>query len=344
MVTEARSDAEEQLEEAAGSAIMRTPEMQQIVTDALSEIGNAATPAAVAELLEKALDDVQQQRYNELPLSKDILLPTETENGKIETSRKYSVTGDPVTITATPDEGYVLDTLTVTDAQGRAIELTDLGGGQFRFIMPEGNVNVNAVFTEAESGSEPADDVLSDFTDLIPGEWYADAIEYCVERGLMDGLSDTEFGPNTSASRAMIVTMLWRLSGEPEAEAELPFTDVADGAWYAEAIRWAASEGIVLGYEDGTCRPEQLVTREELAAVLYRFAQKQGEGFKGAWMFLLPFEDRAEISGWADEAMHWCSMHGIILGRTETLIVPGEDATRAEAAAMLMRFCKELEK
>ena len=163
-------------------------------------------------------------------------------------------------------------------------------------------------------------------------------------KGVMNGTSGTTFEPNGSATRAMVVTMLWRMAGEPAGSTTAPFTDVKAGSWYADAVNWAAETGAVKGTSETTFSPDTPVTREQLAAILYRYAQAQGKGFTGAWMFPLDFSDAASISEWADEAMHWMTMHGVITGMGDGTLAPQDNATRAQIATMFMRFCGEMEK
>ena len=289
------------------------------------------------------------------PTTYPVVGPESTENGKLIISRKEAYADEKVMLTVKPDEGYVLDSLTVTDKKGSEIALTDLGNGKFSFVMPASKATVAVSFKaigaeepneEPESKPCPMDETcpIAKFSDTTIDFWWHDGIHYCLANGLMKGVSDTEFAPNGTTSRAMIVTILWRLEGEKVANYAMSFSDVAEDMWYTEPIRWAASEGIVLGYDDGTYKPDKAITREELAAILYRYAQKKGEGFVGESMFLMPFEDLSEISDWASEAVRWCFMKGIILGRTETTFVPKATATRAEAATMMQRFCQNLEK
>jgi hypothetical protein len=189
----------------------------------------------------------------------------------------------------------------------------------------------------------PKDDScpMAAFTDLDPTMWYHDGIHFCLENGMMNGVGNGKFDPTGTTSRAMIVTILYRLEGEPEVTGENPFDDVADGQWYTNAVIWAAENKIVEGYGNGKFKPNDGITREQLATILYRYAQSKGQGFTGAWMFLLDYPDASEISSWADEAMHWCVMNGIINGKDGKL-VPGGDASRAEAATMLMRYCTKI--
>ena len=182
---------------------------------------------------------------------------------------------------------------------------------------------------------------ISAFTDADPTAWYHDGVHYVLDHGMMNGVGDGLFAPSGTTSRAMIVTILYRLENEPEVTGENPFTDVEDGKWYTDAVIWAAENKIVEGYGNGKFKSNDDITREQLATILYRYAQSKGWGFTGAWMFLLDYPDASEISSWADEAMHWCVMNGIINGKDGKL-VPGGDASRAEAATMLMRYCTKI--
>ena len=289
-----------------------------------------------------------------IPATYPVSGPESTENGKLTITSSSATAGEKVTLTAKPDEGYELDHITATDKNGNEIALTDLGNGKFSFKMPASKVTVAVGFKAAETEEPdkpetkpcPKDETcpLNRFGDTDVNAWYHDGIEYCLNNGLMKGISDSEFDPNGTTSRAMIVTILYRLEGEPAFMNDNIFSDVASGSWYEKAVVWASGKGIVLGYDDGTFQPDKAITREELAAILYRYAQMKGEGFVGASMFLMPFEDLSEISDWASESVRWCYMHHIILGRTETTFVPKATATRAEAAAMMQRFCQNLGK
>ena len=192
---------------------------------------------------------------------------------------------------------------------------------------------------DAEKAKEcPKDAIcpLTKFKDLKPSAWYHDGIHYCLERGMMNGVGDDKFSPNGNTSRAMLVTILYRMENEPAVTATNPFSDVAYGQWYTNAVIWASENKIVEGY-DGRFSPNAPITREQFSAILYRYAQSKGKGFTGTWMFNLDYPDASKVSDWANEAMHWCVMNGIINGKDGNL-VPGGNASRAEAATMLMRF------
>ena len=179
------------------------------------------------------------------------------------------------------------------------------------------------------------------FTDLDPGAWYHDGIHFALEKGLMNGYDGGLFSPNQAASRAMLVSILWRMEGRPAAETELTFSDVDAGAWYGEAVRWAASEGIVSGYSAAEFGPNDPVTREQFAVILYRYIRMHGGGFADPEESLPGFSDADGISDWAFEAVCWMTVNGILKGVEGNLLLPRETATRAQIATMLMR-CEAL--
>ena len=181
------------------------------------------------------------------------------------------------------------------------------------------------------------------FTDLDLRLWYHDGIHFCVENGLMQGLPGSLFAPGGTATRAQLVTILWRIAGEPEA-ADAGFADVSPDDWFAAAVNWAEETGIVLGYGDGSFGPADPVTREQLAAVLYRCARERGDDVaKASDVSILSFEDSAEASEWAVPALQWACSTGVIAGTTESALSPKATATRAQIAAMIMRFLVEIE-
>ena len=179
---------------------------------------------------------------------------------------------------------------------------------------------------------------IGSFEDVSDDAWYASAVRFVSEKGLMTGVSETAFDPDGTATRAMIVTILYREAGSPKTEAKSAFQDVPDGKWYTDAVIWASENQLVEGYGDGTFRPDLPISREQLAAILYRYARTKGHGFTGMWMFPLDYPDASEIASWADEAMHWMVMTGVINGVSERELSPGTDAVRAQVATMLMRF------
>ena len=256
-----------------------------------------------------------------------ITAPAKTENGSVSVSPKNASKGSTVTITVTPDSGYVLETISITDKNGNDLKLTNKGNGKYTFTMPGSKVEVKVTFMEDNS-------VLNFFYDVPNDAYYYEAVKWAVESGVTGGVGNSLFAPNQPCTRAQIVTFLWRVAGSPVVNYLMPFTDVDEGAYYAEAVRWAASTGIVTGLTETTFGTNGICTRAQAAAMIYRYAQAQGKGFTGAWMFLLPFTDVPE---WAYESVAWCYMNGVTTGASETTFAPGNDCTRAQIVTFLWR-------
>ena len=248
------------------------------------------------------------------------------ENGKIAVSPRYAERGERVTVTVTPDEGCELESLTVIDSRGDELTLTDLGNGRYRFMMPARRVEVKAIFVK--SGE------VSPFADVPNDAYYFEAVKWAAENGITGGVGNSLFAPNQPCTRAQIVTFLWRAAGSPVVNYLMPFTEVDEGAYYAEAVRWAASTGIVTSLTETTFGTDSVCTRAQAAAMIYRCAQAQGKGFTGAWMFHLPFTDVPE---WAYESVAWCYMNGVTTGVSETSFAPDNDCTRAQIVTFLWR-------
>ena len=264
----------------------------------------------------------------------------DTDHGSVSVSPRNAAKGSTVTVTARPDEGYTLKKLTVTDSRGKALDLTGQSDGTYTFTMPAGGVTVKAVFAPVQAEEPQPEPEDLPFADVPEDAWYADAVAYVYEQGLMTGTGDTTFAPDVTTSRSMIAAILWRQAGSPAANDAVDFSDVAQGQWYSEAVRWAASEGIVGGYGDGAFGTDDPITREQLAVMLYRFAQHQGYDVSvGEDTNILSYTDAQEISEYAVPALQWACGAGILQGDGAALSPQGQ-TTRAEAAAMLMRFCQ----
>ena len=255
----------------------------------------------------------------------------DTDNGSVEVSPTRASKGSTVTVTVKPDEGYELDELTVTDKNGESVKLTDKGDGKYTFKMPASKVTVEAVFTAAKVEGLP-------FTDVTSGDWVYDAVAYVYDKGMMEGTTDTTFAPTMNLTRSMIAQVLYNLEERPEAPGAAGFPDVAADAWYADAVNWAAARGIVKGYDTGAFGPEDSVTREQLAAILYRYAQVKGYDTTRGGMAVREFSDSASISDWAQEAMAWAVNAQVLSGKGNGVLDPQGTATRAEVAQMLMNF------
>ena len=215
-----------------------------------------------------------------------------------------------------------------------AAEIDD--DGNVKLPMSHASQYAIVIDDHSHAAEEPAD---LPFTDVNDDDWFSDVVRYVYEQGLMTGTSDREFSPNLTTTRGMIVSIFNRLEGGPTAEAA-GFTDVADGDWYADAVNWAASEGIVAGYEDQTFRPNDPITREQLAAMLMNYAAWKGEDVS-ARADLSSYNDVASVSSWAAETVQWAVAEGLISGMPGNLLEPQRSATRAQVAAILERFLEQ---
>ena len=197
------------------------------------------------------------------------------------------------------------------------------------------NLRLYAGWVEGEEAAEP---IQLPFTDVAADAWYYDNVRYVFENGMMIGTADTLFSPETATSRSMLVTILWRLEGAPVVDHAMTFEDVAEGAWYTEAIRWAAANGIVLGYSDTTFGVEDAVTREQTATFLHRYAAFKG--YECTADTDAAFKDWSAVSDWAKASIRWAVGEGLILGTDQKMLDPLGTAARAQTAAILMRFCE----
>ena len=269
-----------------------------------------------------------------------ISVPSNVAHGTVSVLWPSAAWGDTVTITATPEAGYELDTLTVTDKNGNELTVTDRGNNKYTFVMPEGEVSIQASFKVSEK-KQPTITTLPatiPFKDVAPGSWYYDAVRFVYGKGMMNGTSPTAFSPNATTSRGMIVTILYRLEGEPAA-GTASFTDVPAGQWYSKAVAWAAQNGIVDGYGSGAFGPNDNITREQMAAILYRYASYKGYSVTAS-SSTSSYSDASQISSYAQTAMSWANATGLITGTSSTTLAPKGNATRAQAAMILMRFCE----
>ncbi len=244
--------------------------------------------------------------------------------------------GDPVTVTPKPDDGYEVDEIIVTDKDGNPVEVTINPDGTYTFQQPKGKVTIEVRYRAVQPIEAPWN---NPFSDVSEADWYYEAVRFVHERGLMNGYSDGRFGPNDPLSRAQLAQILFNKEGRPGVNYLLDFSDVADEAWYTEAIRWAASQGIVGGYGNGTFGPDDPITREQLAVMLWRHS-----GSPAATSKELYFNDTDEISGYALEALRWAVENGILNGYGNGRLGPQGQATRAQAAQMLKNFIENQEK
>lgn len=247
-------------------------------------------------------------------------------NGTVAADKKTAAKGTTVTITATPSAGYVVDAVKVVDKDGKDVAVTGKDG-KYVFTMPGSAVTVTGTF-KAET---PAPVALP-FTDVKSGNWFYDAVKYAYAQGLMTGTSATTFAPNGTMNRAMIVTVLYRLEKSPAVTGASKFTDVPAGQWYSDAVAWAAANKIVNGYDETTFGPMNAVTREQMAAILFRYEQVKGLENVTLEENLNRFPDQNKISAYAIPALQWAVGQKIINGNADGTLDPTGTATRAQVA------------
>lgn len=256
-------------------------------------------------------------------------------NGGVNASPSSAEKGAAITITLSPDKGYKLDKLTVTDGSGKTVSTVKKSDTVYTFTMPASAVKVGVSYVKAtETPSE------TKFNDVSANDWFASAVDYVTGKGMMNGTADNTFSPKANTTRGMIVTVLYRLENQPSTSAA-SFTDVASGAYYANAVAWANANGIVSGYGSGKFGPNDKVTREQLAAILYRYAQYKKYDVSGA-NSLDGYTDVQSVSSYAVPALQWANAAGVVTGKSGSKLDPKGNATRAEVAAMLMRFCENV--
>lgn len=258
----------------------------------------------------------------------------EMAHGAVVVSTAHPDYGEVVTIVPQPESGHVVEAVTVTDADGEALVVTALEDGTYQFTQPRGMVTISVTF--AKKPVEPLP-----FVDVAAEEWYGEAVAAVYARGLMTGTAEDTFAPELAATRGMIVSILHRLAGSPTVNAEV-FEDVAADDWYGQAVAWAANEGIASGTSAETFSPNAAVTREQLAALLCNFAAQQGMDTTVRSDFS-SFDDAATVSDWAQDAVSWAHAEGLLAGTSATALSPQGEATRAQLAAMLVRFSDYLE-
>ena len=255
------------------------------------------------------------------------------DGGDVKVSPRTPEAGDTVTITPDPDAGYEVDEVIVTDRNGDEVEVTANRNGTYTFEQPRGRVTIEVTFVRTDSGLP--------FIDVAESAWYYDAVEYVYENGMMNGTGSNVFSPNATTTRGMIVTMLYRLEGEPRVSGTSTFDDVADGMYYTDAVIWADANSIVTGYDDTTFGPNDAITREQMAAILYRYAQYKAYRTTAS-ADLSGYVDADAVSAYALPALQWASAEGLVTGTSGTTLTPDGSATRAQVATIFMRFMEDV--
>lgn len=256
----------------------------------------------------------------------DVTAEFDSDLGSVKLDTEKGTAGDNIYFTVTPNAMYTPENPKITTASGTAVQCyasgEENGAYKYYFSMPDDAVTVSVSFT-------------GPFDDVAASDWFCKEVLRAYSAGLMTGTGERLFSPNAPATRAMLVTILHRLAGSPEAEGG-GFTDVSGAAYYAAAVAWASKNGVVEGYEDGSFRPDEPITREQLAAVLYRYAVSRGIDVTASGD-LSAYADAGSVSSWAADAMRWATGAGVLSG-TASGLEPQGTATRAQAAAMLVRF------
>ena len=250
----------------------------------------------------------------------------DVKHGTVTVSPKSASKGDTVTITATPDKGYTLESLTVLDKDGKALALTDKGGGRYTFTMPAGKITVKAVFMDDNT-------MLNFFTDVHAEDYYYDAVLWAAQEGVTGGTSDTLFAPNAGCTRAQAVTFLWRAAGSPEPKTLSSFADVPADAYYAKAVAWAVENGVAKGVSETAFAPDAACTRAQIVTFLWRAQQSPASGGEN------PFAD-VPAAAYYYNAVLWAVENDVAKGVSETAFAPDDNCTRAQIVTLIYR-CKK---
>ena len=251
--------------------------------------------------------------------------PDKTENGTVTVSTKNATSGSTVTITVKPDDGFKLDELTVIDKNGNELKLTDKGNGKYTFTMPASKVEVNAAFVKKVE--------TSPFSDVSTSAYYYEAVKWAQKKGITGGIGNGLFGPNQPCTRAQIVTFLWRAAGSPVVNYAMNMSDVPEGSYYAEAVRWALSEGITTGTTGNTFSPDSECTRAQAVAFLFRYAASEAVTLQE---LVSGFSDADSVPGYALPAMNWALAEEIVQSNGSKLM-PNDSCTRAQIVTFLFR-------
>ena len=303
---------------AALEAVDRTKNItQQAEVDAMAQ----AIEDAVSGLTRKSTGS-DRDDSSSTP-SYPVTAPDKADNGSVSVSPKNAIQGSTVTVKVTPDSGYVVDRVTVTDNRGNELKLTQKGVGTYTFTMPAGQVTVTAAFAPAAEQSP--------FRDVSASDYYYDAVKWAAEEGITSGTSADLFSPSAPCTRAQMVTFLWRAAGSPNVGGALTFTDVADSAYYAPAVRWAASVGVTSGTGAGRFSPDDPCTRGQMAAFLYRWQQSPAASGSN------PFADVAD-SDYYYAAVLWAYQKGVTQGVSASAFAPSAPCTRGQMAMFLYQL------
>lgn len=272
------------------------------------------------------------------------------KNGEVSVSDDWANEDEKITLTITPDKGYVVDKIEIVDDEGDKIDAKKVEDkdNKYTFRMANCDVTVTVTFkeegkttedTDKEEGKdeETTETTKLNFTDVKESDWFFKGVEYVVDKGIMSGVSENEFAPAGKLTRAMLVQMLYNMESRPACDAENAFIDVPVGQWYTDAVIWANAAKIVSGMGEGLFAPNMEITREQMVAMLYNYAKYKGYDVTAS-ADLSTFADNASVSAWAKPAMQWAVAEGYISGMGDNQLAPQGTATRAEIASVIMRF------
>ena len=266
-----------------------------------------------------------------------------TKDGSIIVSPRNPEWGDRVTIRISPDDGYALEKIIIYDRNGDRLNLERVDSDEYIFIQPRGRVTIEATFEKTDLKPWPA----PDFLDVNEEDWFYDAVAHAVGAGLMSGISEDKFAPNNTLTRAMVAQILYSLEGKPSLSASnlsYPYTDVDSQSWYPDAVYWVRMKGYLTGYSDEQFGPNDPVTRQQLAQILYKYAKTQGYDITSGGMVLQEYSDYDAIADWAVVGMDWAVEFGLISGIGDKVLAPTGSATRAQVAQIFMSFLENVAK
>ena len=257
-----------------------------------------------------------------------------TRNGTVTASQSRAGRGDTVTFRTSPDDGYTVYTVNVYDAYGADVSVLKNSENSYEFTMPGSSVTIRVEFTEDDVWRNP-------YRDVSESDWFYDAVEYVAQNGLFYGTETYLFSPNDTMTRAMLVTVIYRMEGMPVVSSGSTFSDVVTDEYYADAVKWASANGIVNGIGYNLFAPNDNVTREQIAAIIHRYSQYKGYATSASGN-LGRFTDANMISSWALSDLRWAVGTGLMIGHDDGRLGPADNATRAEVATMLMRYCEDI--
>jgi hypothetical protein len=311
-----------------GDITLDSAALAAVAEQASASVSVSIKPVDVSKLNERQKEAVGDAPVYDISITSGNVAISDLDGGQATVSVPYELAdgqdADGIVVYYLDDEGNIHKCETTYDLATKTVSF------------------VTTHFSKYVVGYDAIAAWVNPFSDVTKSDWFFEDAAYANLAGLMKGTSDTTFAPHGATTRGMIVEILYRLENKPAITGTCPFDDVASGKYYENAVTWAAANKIVDGYGDAKFGPEDPITREQIAAILYRYEQYNGGGFTGAWVFPLNFPDADKVSDWAYEAMCWCTMNGIINGNSDGTLAPQGNAERCQVAAILHRFCENV--